>query len=121
MLLPCPGFDHVSVDAHARPRVHDELAMRPRPVSPSLKSVPTLVLVSVFAALCGSGRRLLFLLRLLLPVLLVVVVLEEEQREHPQDAADADADGFALRTGSEGGGTSILVRSISIFLSEENT
>lgn len=68
-----------------------------------LKSVPTLVLVSVFATLCGSGRRLLFLLCLLLPVLLVVVVLEEEQREHPQDAADADADGFALRTGSEEG------------------
>lgn len=46
---------------------------------------------------------MLLLLRLLLPVLLVVIILVEEQREHPQDAADADADGFALRTGSEEG------------------
>lgn len=44
-----------------------------------------------------------FLLRRLLPFLLLIIVLEEEQREHPQDAADADADGFALRTGSEEG------------------
>lgn len=55
-----------------------------------------------------------FLLRLLLPFLLVVVVLEEEQREHSQDTADADADGFALRTGSEEG-MPISVWSIYIF------
>lgn len=54
-----------------------------------------------------------FLLRLLLPFLLVVIVLEEEQREHSQDTADADTDGFALRTGSEER-MSILVWSIYI-------
>lgn len=52
-----------------------------------------------------------FLLHLLLPFLLLVVVFEEEQREHSQDATNADADGFALCTGSEEG-TSILDWSI---------
>lgn len=51
------------------------------------------------------------LLPFLLPFLLLIVVFEEEQREHSQDAADADADGFALHTGSEEG-TSILAWSI---------
>lgn len=55
-----------------------------------------------------------FLLRLLLPFLLVIVILEEEQREHSQDTADADADGFALHAGSEEGMPS-SVWSIYIF------
>lgn len=48
---------------------------------------------SVLAVLCCSRWRL----RLLLLVFsLLVVVLEEQEREHAEDAADADANGFTL-------------------------